>query len=187
MDDGFMRLDVNDRQKVVLDGRFADIGEVGLLSRTGHTPIGYYNDPEKTAEIFVDIEGQTWVLTGDRARLDADNKMTILGRGSTCINSGGEKIYPEEVEEVLRAHPSVHDAAVVGMPDERWGQKVAAVISVSTGKPAPDIEDIQNHCRQSLAGYKIPRTVECVDELVRSPAGKQNYKWVKEVLARGKS
>ena len=181
-DDGFMRLDVNDEQKVITEDRFAKVGEVGFLSRTGHTPIGYYNDPVKTAEIFVKIDGQIWVLTGDQARLDADNKMTIFGRGSTCINSGGEKIYPEEVEEVLRSHPSVHDAAVVGMPDKRWGQKVSAVISISKNMSTPDIDDVQNHCRSHLAGYKIPRTLLVVDDVARSPAGKQNYKWVKKVL-----
>lgn len=179
---GFMRLPIDAYQTVISDGRVVEVGEVGYLSRTGHTPIGYYGDPEKTSEIFQNIEGTLWVLTGDQARLDDDNMMTVLGRGSTCINSGGEKIYPEEVEEVLRAHPAIHDAAVVGMPDPKWGQVVSALVSLSKNMDAPTLENVKAFCRDQLAGYKLPKTLKVVPEIRRSPAGKQDYKWAKSVL-----
>ncbi len=181
-DGGFMRLPIDENQNVIIDGRFAKVGEVGYLSRSGHMPIGYYGDPEKTAEIFVKIDGKIWVLTGDEARLDNDNMMTVLGRGSTCINSGGEKIYPEEVEEVLRSHPAVHDAAVVGLADDKWGQRVCAVISVSQGFEVPNLEALKDFCDSKLAGYKLPKAVKTVAEIQRSPAGKQDYKWAKAVF-----
>lgn len=187
VDGGFMRLPVNENQTVISEGRIVEMGEVGYLSRTGHTPIGYYNDPEKTAEIFQTVEGRTWVLTGDQARLDGDGMMTLLGRGSTCINSGGEKIYPEEVEEVLRAHPAIHDAAVVGMPNPKWGQMVSAVISVSNGQDAPDLDTVKAFCREKLAGYKLPRALEVVPQIKRSPAGKQDYKWAKSIFEENQS
>lgn len=180
---GFMRLPIDTHQVVITEGRIAEVGETGYLSSTGHTPIGYYNDPEKTAGIFVTIDNTLWVQTGDQARVDDDGMMTVLGRGSTCINSGGEKIYPEEVEEVLRAHPSVHDAAVVGITNERWGQQVCAVISIMDGQDAPTLEGIQTFCREKLAGYKLPRALKIVQEIKRSPAGKQDYKWAKSVFA----
>lgn len=181
-DGGFMRLPVNEHQTVIIDGRIADIGEIGYLSRTGHTPIGYYNDPEKTAEIFQEIDGKIWVLTGDQARLDGDDKMTILGRGSTCINSGGEKIYPEEVEEILRAHSGIHDAAVVGMADPKWGQVVSAVVSLSGDTASLELDNVKIFCADKLAGYKLPRALKIVPEIKRSPAGKQNYRWAKSVF-----
>lgn len=180
---GFMRLPIDANQTVITDGHIAKIGETGYLSRTGHTPIGYYNDPEKTAEIFVTINDTLWVQTGDQARVDDDGMMTVLGRGSTCINSGGEKIYPEEVEEVLREHPGVHDAAVVGMANERWGQQVSAVISITDGQDTPSLENVQEFCRSKLAGYKLPRALKVVSDIKRSPAGKQDYKWAKSVFA----
>ncbi|MEP3890589.1 MAG: AMP-binding protein [Hellea sp.] len=181
-DSGFMRLPADDFQTVIFDGRVAEIGEIGYLSRAGHTPIGYYGDPEKTEAIFQNINGTIWVLTGDQARLDGDGMMTILGRGSTCINSGGEKIYPEEVEQVLRAHPAIHDAAVVGLPDPKWGQAVSAVISVSPGEEAPTLEEVKSFCSEKLAGYKLPKALKIVLEIQRSPAGKQDYKWAKSVF-----
>jgi len=169
-------------QSVIEDGCIVGVGETGFLSRTGHTPIGYYGDPEKTAEIFREIDGQLWVLTGDRARMDDDGMMTVLGRGSTCINSGGEKIYPEEVEEVLRAHPAVLDAAVIGLADPKWGQAVSAVISLKPGAEAPGLAGLQDHCREMLAGYKLPRALTIVTEIKRSPAGKQDYVWARSVF-----
>lgn len=184
---GFMRLPVNETQTVIVDGRFAELGEVGYLSRTGHTPIGYYNDPDATEEIFQKIGGKVWVLSGDQARIDDDGKLTVLGRGSTCINSGGEKIYPEEVEEVLRAHPSIHDAAVVGMPDSKWGQKVSALVSLSSGVDTLDLDDVKTFCGETLAGYKLPRALEIVPEIKRSPAGKQDYKWAKSIFEESQS
>ena len=183
---GFMRLPVDDYQAVMSQGRIVGVGEEGYLARTGHTPIGYYGDAKKTAEIFQEVEGKLWVLTGDKARLDDDGMMTVLGRGSTCINTGGEKVYPEEVEEVLRAHPAIHDAAVVGLPNPKWGQVVSAVISVSMDMSAPSLEDIKAFCRDKLAGYKLPKTLEVVAKIKRSPAGKQDYKWAKSVFAETK-
>ena len=181
-DGGFMRLPVNDNQTVISQGRIVDVGEVGYLSRTGHTPIGYYGDPEKTAKIFQEIDGTLWVLTGDEARLDDDGMITILGRGSTCINTGGEKVYPEEVEEVLRAHPAIHDAAVIGVSDPKWGQAVSALISLTKDVDAPSLGDVRDFCRDKLAGYKLPKSLKVVPEIQRSPAGKQNYKWAHSVL-----
>lgn len=184
VDDGFMRLPINEHQDVIDNDRIVDIGEVGYLSRTGHTPIGYYGDREKTAEIFRTIEGRVWVLTGDQARKDADGMMTVLGRGSTCINSGGEKIYPEEVEEALRAHPAVFDAAVIGMPDPKWGQRVCAVVSLTQGADAPDPDEVKLFCKANLARYKIPKDVKIVPEINRSPAGKQDYVWAKSIFEK---
>lgn len=179
---GFMRLPVDDNQTVISSGRIVDVGEVGYLARSGHTPIGYYGDSEKTAEIFQEIGPKLWVLTGDEARLDDDGMMTIFGRGSTCINTGGEKVYPEEVEEVLRAHPSVHDAAVVGLPDPKWGQAVNAVISLSQAEAPPALDEVKEFCRDKLAGYKLPKSLKVVPDIQRSPAGKQDYKWAKSVF-----
>ncbi|MEY4160781.1 MAG: hypothetical protein RLZZ136_1402, partial [Pseudomonadota bacterium] len=121
--EGMMRLPSNAQQRVVVDGRFAAVGETGFVARTGNTPVGYFGDPEKSAEVFCMIDGQLWAISGDTARLDPDNMVTVFGRGSTCINSGGEKIFPEEVEEVLRAHPAVRDAVVAGQADPRWGER----------------------------------------------------------------
>lgn len=178
-DGGFMRLPIDPNQDVISDGRIVEVGEEGFLSRTGHTPIGYYGDPDKTAEIFREIDGKVWVLTGDRARKDADGMMTVFGRGSTCINSGGEKVYPEEVEEVLRAHPSIQDAAVIGISDPKWGHRVSAVISIVAGQAAPDLNNIKAFCSTHLAGYKIPKSLLVTDDFHRSPAGKQDYNWAK--------
>jgi fatty-acyl-CoA synthase len=184
---GFMRLPVDDFQTVIIDGRIADIGEVGYLARTGYTPIGYYGDPEKTADIFQEINGKLWVLTGDQARLEDDGMMTVLGRGSTCINSGGEKIYPEEVEEVLRAHPAIHDAAVVGMPSTKWGEAVSAVVSLSKDMEPPSLDAVKEFCRDKLAGYKLPKVLKIVSKIHRSPAGKHDYKWAISVLEKANS
>lgn len=181
-DGGFMRLESGPQQQVIAGDHIAVAGEVGYLARCGHTPIGYYGDSEKTVEIFKTIDGTVWVQTGDQARLDDDGMITVLGRGSTCINSGGEKIYPEEVEEILRAHPAIHDAAVVGMPDPKWGQKVCAVISLSKGAETPDLDDVKTFCSDHLARYKHPKALKIVTEIKRSPAGKQDYKWAKSVF-----
>ena len=181
---GFMRLPIDENQTVIMEGRVVEVGEVGYLSRTGQTPIGYYGDAKKTAEIFQEVDGKLWVLTGDQARVDNDGMMTLLGRGSTCINSGGEKIYPEEVEEVLRSHPAIHDAAVVGMADPKWGQAVSALVSLSKDMDAPSLEELKSFCRDKLAGYKLPKSLKVVPEIHRSPAGKQDYKWAKSVLTK---
>ncbi|MEZ5144150.1 MAG: acyl-CoA synthetase [Acidimicrobiales bacterium] len=155
---------------------------VGRVARRGHIPQGYYKDPAKTAETFVEAAGHRWVLTGDMATVDADGTIQLLGRGSVCINTGGEKVFPEEVEAVLKAHPGVYDAVVVGVPDERWGQRVAAVVQPSAGGAgAAQPDDVVAHCRTALAGYKVPRSVVVVDRIERSPAGKADYRWARAV------
>ncbi|HPZ47740.1 MAG TPA: AMP-binding protein [Novosphingobium sp.] len=181
-DDGVMRLAANAQQQVVVDGqRLAKVGEVGLIARTGNTPIGYYGDPVKTAETFVTIEGALWAVSGDAGRLDADGMITMFGRGSTCINTGGEKVFPEEVEEVLRTHPAVFDAVVAGQPDERWGERVIGVVSRRADVAEPEFDEIKAYLAERLAGYKVPKALVWVDEVKRSPAGKQDYRWAKEV------
>ena len=153
-------------------------GEEGILARSGHTPLGYYGDPKKTAETFVVIDGRNWVLTGDRARIEATGEYMVLGRGSQCINTGGEKVYPEEVEEAARRYPSVQDVVVIGLPDERWGSKVAAVVQVQQGQTF-DLQEFEKVCRTNLSGYKVPRAVFVASEVKRSPAGKADYRWAK--------
>jgi acyl-CoA synthetase (AMP-forming)/AMP-acid ligase II len=142
-------------------------------------PLGYYKDEIKTAATFVtDRDGVRWVIPGDMATVEADGTVTLLGRGSICINSGGEKIYPEEVEAALKAHPGVFDAVVVGVPDERWGERVAAVVQPRDGH-ALTLDEIDRHCRAHISGYKVPRELHVVDTIVRSPAGKADYRWAK--------
>ncbi len=149
-------------------------GIVGRLATTGRTPLGYYKDPAKTAATFVEIDGRRWTLPGDMALVDADGTIRLLGRGSMSINTGGEKVYPEEVEAVLRAHPGVADAVVVGVPDPRWGERVVAVVAPA-GEPPPSLEELQAHCRARLAGYKVPRVLHLVERVARSAAGKPDY------------
>lgn len=181
-EDGIMRLPANEDQQVVIDDRFAEIGEIGLLGRSGYTPTGYYRDEAKTREVFREIGGRLWTLSGDQGRLDDDGMITLFGRGSTCINTGGEKVYPEEVESALRAHPAIFDAVVVGRPHHRWGEEVVAIISLSQGESAPDGETIRFFLRKRLAGYKCPKSIMIADQIQRSPAGKQNYGWAKDFL-----
>ncbi|MGB2756057.1 MAG: acyl-CoA synthetase [Acidimicrobiia bacterium] len=153
-------------------------GVVGHLARRGHIPIGYYKDEVKTAETFPTIHGSRWVVAGDMAIAEADGTITLLGRGSVSINSGGEKIFPEEVESALKSHPGVFDVVVVGAPDERWGERVTAVL-VPQGDTPPTLESLADHCRSVIAAYKVPRDVVFVDEMVRSPSGKADYRWAK--------
>ncbi|HQA18518.1 MAG TPA: AMP-binding protein [Novosphingobium sp.] len=182
-DEGVMRLPANAQQQIVVDGRLGKVGETGLIARTGNTPIGYYNDPVKTAETFVMIDGTLWAVSGDAGRLDADGMITVFGRGSTCINTGGEKVFPEEVEEALRTHPAIFDAVVAGQPDERWGERVIAVVSPRAGAARPPYEEIKTYLSGKLAGYKLPKALVWVDEVKRSPAGKQDYRWAKDMAA----
>lgn len=158
-------------------------GDEGTLARTGHTPIGYFGDPVKTAETFVRIEGRLWVLTGDRARIDDDGDILVLGRGSLCINTGGEKVFPEEVEEAVRRYAAVRDVLVVGLPDERWGQRVTAVVEV---EPGCDFDPalLEQTCRAHLANYKVPKTVFIAERVQRSPAGKADYSWAQAFAAQ---
>jgi acyl-CoA synthetase (AMP-forming)/AMP-acid ligase II/acyl-coenzyme A thioesterase PaaI-like protein len=162
----------------------AGSGIIGRLARRGHIPLGYYNDPEKTKATFLEIDGARWVMPGDLATVEADGTITVLGRGAVCINSGGEKIFPEEVEEALKAHAAVLDAVVVGVPDPRWGERVAALVQ-PRDSTAPTLAELDAHCRTRIAGYKIPRELHLVGEILRHPSGKPDYRWAKaEVLAR---
>jgi acyl-CoA synthetase (AMP-forming)/AMP-acid ligase II len=157
-------------------------GQSGWLAAGGRVPLRYHNDPVKSAATFVTIDGARYSLPGDRAEVDADGTIRLLGRGALCINTGGEKVYPEEVEAVLKAHPDIADAVVVGVPDQQWGQRVSAVIERVSGAAAPSLEVVQVHCRGSLAGYKVPRSLAVVDVIERSPAGKADYRWAAEVV-----
>ena len=162
------------------DGQFmSKPGDEGQLIRTGYTPIGYYNDPKKSAETFVTIADRVWVLSGDRARIAADGSYVMLGRGSQCINTGGEKVFAEEVEEIARHYDAVEDVLVVGLPDERWGNKVVAVVEVAAGKTF-DVGDFNEILRTKLSGYKVPKAVYLTDKVKRSPAGKADYPWAKK-------
>jgi len=156
-------------------------GVVGRVALTGRIPLGYYNDPEGTAATFVDHDGRRWVVTGDAATVEADGTVTLLGRGSVSINTGGEKVYAEEVEGVIKSHPSVYDAVVVGVPHERFGESVAAVVSLTAGETL-ELEALAAHCRASIAGYKVPRSLVVVDEVVRSPVGKADYRWARGIV-----
>jgi acyl-CoA synthetase (AMP-forming)/AMP-acid ligase II len=179
------RLEVNERTRVVDPVSYEPVavGEPGRLAQRGHVPLGYYNDPAKTAETFFQKGDERWVLLGDMATVDEDGIVTVLGRGSQCINTGGEKVYPEEVEQALKSHPDVYDALVAGVPDPRWGNHVAAVVQLRTGAPALDLEAVQTHCRSRLAGYKIPRQLVITDRIERSPSGKADYRWARSVAA----
>lgn len=155
-------------------------GVRGILAKRGHIPVGYFKDEKKTAETFKTINGVRYAIPGDYATVEADGSVTMLGRGSVSINSGGEKIYPEEVEAALKGHPDVFDALVVGVPDERFGQHVAAVVHPREGT-RPTLADLDAFVRSEIAGYKVPRSLWLVDEVKRSPAGKPDYRWAKDV------
>ncbi|WP_280338817.1 acyl-CoA synthetase [Nocardia neocaledoniensis] len=157
----------------------AGSGKIGLLARKGNIPLGYYNDPVKTAATFKEFNGVRYSIPGDFARVEEDGTVTMLGRGSVSINSGGEKIYPEEVEGALKAHPDVFDALVIGVEDARWGQRVAAVVHCRDGK-RPTLAELKPVLAQEIASYKQPRSLWFVDEIKRSPAGKPDYRWAKE-------
>ncbi len=182
-DEGMMRLVASDQQQVVTEGRIAAVGETGFVARSGNTPVGYYNDPVKTAETFVTIDGRLWAVSGDTGRRNADGMITVFGRGSTCINTGGEKVFPEEVEEVLRAHPAIADAVVAGQPDPRWGERVVAILAARDPASPPSYDAIKTFAAERLAGYKVPKALVWVDAVRRSPAGKQDYRWAKELAA----
>ena len=159
----------------------AGSGVVGKVARGGNIPVGYYGDEAKTAATFITAaDGKRYAVAGDFATIEADGSITLLGRGSTCINSGGEKVYPEEVESALKAHPDVFDALVVGVADERWGQRVTAVVAPRPGT-TPTLDELAPHCRAHVAGYKVPKEVHLVDQIERSPAGKPDYRWAKQV------
>jgi acyl-CoA synthetase (AMP-forming)/AMP-acid ligase II len=174
-----------DETNTVLDDdlKVAEVGKMGRLARSGRVPLGYYKDAELTAQRFVTLDGQRWVLPGDFAIRNDDGTITLLGRGSVCINTGGEKVFPEEVEEALKAHPDVYDALVVGVPDARWGERVAAVVQRRPGTE-PEVDALIAHCRQFVAGYKVPRQVTWVEQIARQPSGKPDYRWGKEIASK---
>jgi acyl-CoA synthetase (AMP-forming)/AMP-acid ligase II len=180
-----------DETVAVLDDELRRIepgsGGVGRLARCGHIPLGYYNDPEKTAATFVtDSEGTRWVLPGDWARVEDDSTITLLGRGSACINSGGEKIFPDEVEGVVLQHAAVRHAAVVGVPDPTWGERVVAMVELLDGVEAPSLAELQAHCRAHLAGYKVPRDL-VLGALERTATGKVDLVRARERARRTQS
>ncbi|NLU83302.1 acyl-CoA synthetase [Rhodococcus sp. HNM0569] len=181
-DDGGPRVTV-DSANVVLDdeGHIVEAGSgvVGKIARRGHIPLGYYKDPDKTAATFVEYDGIRYSIPGDFATVAADGTVVMLGRGSVSINTGGEKVFPEEVEGALKAHADVFDAIVVGVPDERYGQAVAAVVQARPGA-VPDFDDVVATARGLIAGYKVPRVFWIVDRIVRSPSGKPDYRWAQE-------
>ncbi len=157
-------------------------GVVGRVARSGRIPLAYYKDPEKSAATFVEWEGRRWSLTGDMGTVADNGTITLLGRGNLCINTGGEKVYPEEVEGVLRQSRAVYDVVVVGVPDDRWGERVVAVVQPTSGT-VPTEGELMALVRASLAGYKVPKQVIFVDEVVRSPTGKADYRWAAEKAA----
>ena len=164
-------------QVITDDGRLLSPGddEIGKVAIKGHVPIGYYKDPVKSAETFVQVDGDSYSMPGDYARVEADGTLVLLGRGSVCINTGGEKVFPEEVEEALKEHDLVHDAVVVGLPDERFGQAITAVVEPVVGG-SPDEGELIDHVKSRLAGYKAPKRVVTVDSLGRAANGKVDYK-----------
>jgi acyl-CoA synthetase (AMP-forming)/AMP-acid ligase II len=168
----------------VIDENGRDItpgsGAIGRVAVKGRTPVGYYKDPEKSAKTFVEIDGIRYAIPGDYARVETDNRLTLLGRGSNCINTGGEKVYPEEVEAAIKAHPDVYDTLVVGIPDERYGQAVAAVVQPRPGATI-ELEGLRTFLRAHLSGYKLPRALTIVDEVPRNATGKAQYPKAKEI------
>ncbi len=167
---------------IVVDADGAEVspgsGVVGQVLAGGRLPLGYYNDPDKTTATFVDRAGERWLVTGDMATVGADGAIELLGRGSVAVNTGGEKVFPEEVEAVLKSHPAVYDCLVVGVPDERWGSAVTAVVQAVDGT-TPTLGDLAAHCKAHMASYKAPKHLVVVDRVVRSPSGKADYRWAR--------
>ncbi|WP_026454030.1 acyl-CoA synthetase [Saccharomonospora iraqiensis] len=151
-------------------------GAVGRIGRRGNVPLGYYKDPTKSETIFVEIDGVRYVVPGDYARYEDDGTVTLLGRGSQCVNTGGEKVFPEEVEGALKGHPDVFDALVIGVDDERLGQRVGAILEPRPGATL-DLAAVRDHVRTEIAGYKVPRSVWVVDTIGRLASGKPDYTW----------
>jgi acyl-CoA synthetase (AMP-forming)/AMP-acid ligase II len=181
------RFSVDDRIRVVDDETGRDVvpgsGDIGLLAMGGRIPVGYFKDPEKTAATFRTLDGARYSIPGDYATVELDGTVRLLGRGSACINTGGEKVYPEEVETALREHPSVFDCVVLGVPDERFGERVVALVQVTDGGDFDESELIA-WCHARMAGYKVPRRVLHVDSLARSAAGKANHRELRDRALR---
>ena len=157
----------------------SDTETIGYLARKGHVPLAYYKDPEKSKKTFIDVEGERFSVPGDMAKYESDGQITLLGRGSVSINSGGEKIFPEEVEMALKAHPNVFDCLVVGVKDETWGQKVVAVIQRRDSSKLT-LEDLKETSAKYIASYKMPKALIFSDLIERAPSGKPNYQWAQE-------
>jgi acyl-CoA synthetase (AMP-forming)/AMP-acid ligase II len=168
----------DDRGRVLTPGE----PEVGWLAQAGRVPLGYLGDQAKTAATFPVIDGVRHSVAGDRVRLRDDGTLDLLGRDAATINTGGEKVYAEEVEQALTSHPAVADAVVVGRPSDRWGNEVVAVLSAREGAPRPTDDDVRTHCRQVLASYKVPKSFLWVPEVARSPAGKPDYAWARSIV-----
>lgn len=185
-EDGTRRIRGNPNM-ILVDEEFRRIepgsNQIGYIARAGHVPLAYFEDPVKSAATFPVVDGVRLAVPGDMGMIEADGTIVLLGRGSMCINSGGEKIYPEEVEQALKTHPAVFDALVAGAPDARFGEKVAAVVQVRPGFEDVELDALTEHCRIHVAGYKIPRSIVLVPEILRSPSGKADYRWAKETVA----
>ena len=164
------------------DNQPAAPGQVGRLARGGHVPLGYYKDPERTSAMFAEVNGRRYAVPGDLARVEDDGTVTLLGRGNTCVNTGGEKVFPEEVEGALKSHPDVFDALVIGLPDELLGQRVAALVQPRPDA-APDLAALQEHVRGQIAGYKVPRSIWLVEAITRTVSGKADYGWARQYAA----
>ena len=158
-------------------------GEIGMLAVGGAIPLGYFKDDAKTGATFREIGGRRWSIPGDFATVEADGTVTLLGRGSVCINTGGEKVYPEEVEEAVKIHAGVVDCNVVGVPDEKWGEAVTAVVAGRAGETLSE-DDLRAEVSHHLADYKRPKHYVVVDEIVRGPSGKADYRWAKSVAEK---
>jgi fatty-acyl-CoA synthase len=159
--------------------------EIGWLAQAGRVPLGYLGDAAKTAATFPVIDGVRHAVAGDRVRLLPDGAIELLGRDSVTINTGGEKVFAEEVEQVLTAHPGVADAIVTSRRSERWGQEIVAVVAPRPGAEISGLHDeLRDHCRRSLAGYKVPKAFCWVERVVRSPAGKPDYAWARTLAGR---
>jgi fatty-acyl-CoA synthase len=180
------RFAASDRVRVIDDaGRdvVPGSGEVGLLAVGGRIPLGYHKDDEKTARTFRVVDGSRYSIPGDYATVDTDGSIRLLGRGSACINTGGEKVYPEEIEEIVKSHPAVFDAVVVGVPDERWGERVVALVQPRSSDAAVSAAELARFCRDRMAGYKRPKEFFTVESLARSPAGKVDYPLLRALAA----
>lgn len=157
-----------------------DVGKVGRTAKAGYVPVGYYKDPEKSARTFLTIDGTRYSVPGDLARIEDGNRITLLGRGSNCVNTGGEKVFPEEVEMAIKGHPDVYDVLVVGIPDEKYGQAVAAVVQPREGTTV-ELEALRAFLRSHLSGYKLPRALTLVEQIPRNATGKAQYPKAKEL------
>ena len=157
-----------------------EVGKIGRLARGGNVPVGYYKDPVKSAATFIEVDGERYSVPGDFARIETDGRVTLLGRGSNCVNTGGEKVYPEEVEMAIKGHPAVYDTLVVGIPDPTYGQAVAAVVQLREGASV-ELEELREYLRAHLSGYKLPRSLTVVDTIPRNATGKAQYPAAKEM------